>query len=215
MWTNNQRPTVICILTNTVTGIYTLSSLLVVFPPWILPFIGLFIGWTHVNSSSRKVICETFRSINEVNHNIRQPDAQSYDSYNPKCLRYVLHVYLIVAEAQMGRHFVIGFLENRVVNEFPVGRLYLSSVATTTVIVDISVPKISLSYLDLMSGDKPFEDVTLTIHPRAMTVHEFPYEVHMLGTGIEGKGGLFVVLAHPCFGDINLNCRWPCSQVYL
>ena len=107
----------------------------------------------------------------------------------------------------MGRQFVIGFLENRVVNEFPVGRLYLSSVADTTVTVDISVPKISLSYLNLMAGDptyKPFQDVTLTILPRSMVVHEFPYEVHMQGTGIEGKGGSLTALAHSCFGDSDL-----------
>ena len=133
-------------------------------------------------------------------------------------------IYLEGADAQMGRQFVIGFLENRVVTEFPVGRLYMSSVADTNVTVDISVPKISLSYLNLMSGDptyKPFRDVTLTIQPRSLVVHEFPYEVHMQGTGIERKGGLLTVLEHPCFSDRPLLIEgklynlWSCSQVYV
>ena len=93
----------------------------------------------------------------------------------------------------MGSTFVVGFLENRIVNALPVGRLYLSSHSASVVTVDISVPKIYMSslYNHLLSDDpneRPFRDVTLTIQPDSMVVHEFPYEVHMLGTGIGGKG---------------------------
>ena len=94
----------------------------------------------------------------------------------------------------MGTTFVVGFLENRIVNALPVGRLYLSSHSASAVTVDVSVPKIYMSslYNHLLSDDpneRPFRDVTLTVQPDSVVVHEFPYEVHMLGTGIGGKGG--------------------------
>ena len=84
-------------------------------------------------------------------------------------------------------------MENRVLVEAPIIKVIVTSVnPMDTINVTISVP--------LMYDDYP--NVQLTIWPTNRTVvHEYPYEMHVFGSGVNYKGT-----------GLNLSCI---NEVYL
>ena len=82
---------------------------------------------------------------------------------------------------EKGREFIIAFVENRVLGDFPILKLYATSVSEVPVNVTFSVP--------LMTND--FVDETLVLQPGEVAVKEYPFELHMLRDGRDEKGKLF------------------------
>ena len=82
---------------------------------------------------------------------------------------------------EKGREFIIAFVENRVLVDFPIIKLYATSVSEVPVNVTFSVP--------LMKTD--FVDETLELQPGEVAVKEYPFELHMLRDGRDEKGKLF------------------------
>lgn len=79
---------------------------------------------------------------------------------------------------EKGREFIIAFVENRVLVDFPIIKLYATSVSDVPVNVTFSVP--------LMKRD--FPDETLELQPGEVAVKQYPYELHMLYDGHDRKG---------------------------
>ncbi len=79
---------------------------------------------------------------------------------------------------EKGREFIVAFVENRVLVDFPIIKLYATSVSDAPVNVTFSVP--------LMTHE--FEDETLELQPGQVAVKQYPYELHMLSDGRHNKG---------------------------
>ena len=85
---------------------------------------------------------------------------------------------------EKGREFIIAFVENRVLVDFPIIKLYATSVSDVPVNVTFSVP--------LMQRE--FADETLELQPGEVAVKEYPYELHMLKDGKNKKGTTNVIV---------------------
>ena len=90
---------------------------------------------------------------------------------------------------EKGREFIIAFVENRILVDYPIIKLYATSVSEIPVNVTFSVP--------LMTDE--FADETLELEPGQAAVKEYPYELHMLDDGVDYKGkNLSIVLHSKC-----------------
>ena len=86
---------------------------------------------------------------------------------------------------EKGREFIIAFVENRILVDYPIIKLYATSVSEIPVNVTFSVP--------LMTDE--FADETLELEPGQVAVKEYPYELHMLDYGVDYNGkNLSIVL---------------------
>ena len=79
---------------------------------------------------------------------------------------------------EKGREFIIAFVENRILVDYPIIKLYATSVSEIPINVTFSVP--------LMTDE--FADETLELQPGQVAVKEYPYELHMLDDGADDKG---------------------------
>ncbi len=79
---------------------------------------------------------------------------------------------------EKGREFIIAFMENRVLVDFPIIKLYATSVSQGPVTVNFSVP--------LMQD--VFPDASLDLQPGEVAVKQYPYDLHMLRDGKHDKG---------------------------
>ena len=82
---------------------------------------------------------------------------------------------------EKGREFIIAFMENRVLVDFPIIKLYATSVSNIPINVTFSVPLLT----------EEFDDETLELQPGEVAVKEYPYELHLLNDGHDKKGETF------------------------
>ena len=78
-----------------------------------------------------------------------------------------------------GKHFVVGFLENRIIMDYPVAHIYVTSFSREVADVTISVPTVT---------GHVGHDVVVRLDPLKGRLVELPHELHMSGTAIEYKG---------------------------
>ena len=88
--------------------------------------------------------------------------------------------------SQEGTHFVLGFIENRARDDYPIGRLYITTDNPVPVSVTISVPR--LRDADTWWTEANFNDVEYSVTHNIPVFHDLPYDVHMFGNSIEDKG---------------------------
>jgi hypothetical protein len=77
----------------------------------------------------------------------------------------------------VGREFVLGFIENRVLATYPVIRVHVTSLADGPIQVDVAAPLL-----------EPDEVTSYVLPPGGTVTHAFPYDLHMQGDGSDIKG---------------------------
>ena len=74
-----------------------------------------------------------------------------------------------------GRHFLLGFIENRILVQQPIIRIYVTSHEVGA--VTFSVPLEHATY----------PPVTRAVRKGVIAIQEYPYELHMIGTDYNTK----------------------------
>ena len=94
----------------------------------------------------------------------------------------VMLLSLVGTGSNRGREFVMGFPENRFLNEFPLIKLLVTSASQTEVTVRVTVPQ---------GIDYPMQEETLL--PGEAVEIELAHDLHMSGTSLEYKGGYIYI----------------------
>ena len=108
----------------------------------------------------------------------------------------LIFTLIFLSDGHPGREFVLGFLQNRIILDYPVARIYISTAERTTVFVSISVPGTGNGRLWKDTGNEGSHgqvySVTLLVTAGHTVMHQLPYEIHMVGNKQEMKGANLV-----------------------